>query len=348
MLRERIEGKWIASFAEVFRLCGVKAGESAAILSETQSREVNVQLAELALASLGARAFHVVLPSPKLSAPAPIRSTGASDAIGELAPVVNALASSSFVVDLTVEGLQHAVELPAILKGGARVLVISNEHPEILERCMPDTGLEARVRAGMKMLRGTKSMRVTSVAGTDLTIRLEGARVGGVWGFTAKPGTLTHWPGGLCLAFPAAGSVNGTLVMDAGDMNLTFKRYLEHPVRMPIENDYVQGIEGEGYDAEMMRGYIASWGDADAYAVSHVGWGMNGLARWDAMAFYDRRDFNGTEARAYAGNFLYSTGANEVAGRHTLGHFDLPVRGCTIALDDTVIVEGGRLLGELA
>ena len=348
MLRERIEAKWIACFAEVFRLCGVKSGESAAILSETQSREVNVQLAELALASLGARAFHVVLPSPKLSAPAPIRSTGASDAIGELVPVVNALASSAFVVDLTVEGLQHAVELPAILKGGARVLVISNEHPEILERCMPDMGLEARVRTGMKMLRRAKSMRVTSAAGTDLVIKLEGARVGGVWGFTAKPGTLTHWPGGLCLAFPAAGSVNGMLVMDAGDMNLTFKRYLEHAVRMPIENDYVQGIEGAGYDAEMMRGYIASWGEADAYAVSHVGWGMNSIARWDAMAFYDRRDFNGTESRAYAGNFLYSTGANEVAGRHTLGHFDLPVRGCTIVLDDTVIVEGGRLLGALA
>ena len=51
------------------------------------------------------------------------------------------------------------------------------------------------------------------------------------------------------------------------------------------------------------------------------------------MALYDRRDFNGTEQRAFAGNFLYSTGANEVAGRHTLGHFDLPLRHCTIALD---------------
>ena len=29
------------------------------------------------------------------------------------------------------------------------------------------------------------------------------------------------------LAFPAAGSVNGTLVLDRGDVNLTFKRYLE-------------------------------------------------------------------------------------------------------------------------
>ena len=29
--------------------------------------------------------------------------------------------------------------------------------------------------------------------------------------------TLSHWPGGLVLAFPAAGSVNGTLVLDRGD-----------------------------------------------------------------------------------------------------------------------------------
>jgi 2,5-dihydroxypyridine 5,6-dioxygenase len=64
------------------------------------------------------------------------------------------------------------------------------------------------------------------------------------------------------------------------------------------------------------------------------------------MAFYDKADFNGTEMRAFAGNFLYSTGANEVAGRHTLGHFDLPMRGCTVKLDDTVVVQAGELVRE--
>jgi 2,5-dihydroxypyridine 5,6-dioxygenase len=75
---------------------------------------------------------------------------------------------------------------------------------------------------------------------------------------------------------------------------------------------------------------------------------MNPAARWESLALYDKRDANGTEQRAFAGSFLYSTGANEVAGRHTLGHFDLPLRGCSIALDGTAIVENGRLLGELA
>ena len=257
---------------------------------------------------------------------------------------VQALARCALVVDCTVEGLQHAPELPTILGGGARVLVVSNEHPEILERCLPQAEDEARVRDAMRRLRAARRMDVHSRAGTALRVELAGARVGGVWGFTSKPGTLTHWPGGLALAFPAAGSVNGTLVLDRGDVNLTFKRYLLDPVRLVIENDHAVRIDGDGVDAELMRGHFAAWGDRAAYAVSHVGWGLNPRARWDAMAFYDKADFNGTELRAFAGNFLYSTGANEVAGRFTPGHFDLPLRGCTVELDGVAVVVDGRLV----
>lgn len=346
-MQQRIEAKWIDAFVQVFRLCGVQAGESAAILSETQSRPVNVHLAELALLRLGAQVFHVVLPSARLQAPVPVRSTGASDAIGGLAPVVAALSASAFVADLTVEGLLHAPELPQILAGGARVLMVSNEHPEVLERCAPDPALEAKVKAGMRLLRGARQMQVSSQAGTELAIDLTGARVGGGWGYTARAGSISHWPGGLCLAFPAAGSVNGRLVLAEGDVNLTFKRYLEKPVVLTVQDDHVTDIAGRHLDAELMRSYFAAWGDRSAYAVSHVGWGMNPTARWDAMAFYDKNDFNGTELRAFAGNFLYSTGANEVADRHTLGHFDLPLRGCTVTLDDTVVVASGQLQGEL-
>lgn len=340
----RIEAKWIDSFCEVFRLCGVQPGDACAILSETQSRGVLVQLSELALARLGARWFHVVLPTPRQTAPVPVRSTGASDAIGRLAPVVSALAGSVFIADCTVEGLQHAAELPDILKGGARVMVVSNEHPEILERTVPLAEDETQVREAMRRLKGVREMRVTSAAGTDLAVSLVGARVGGVWGFSSKPGSLTHWPAGMVLAFPAAGSVKGTLVLAPGDVNLTFKRYLADPVTLHIEDDHVTRIEGGSVDAELMRGYFAAWGDRSAYAVSHVGWGLNRRARWDAMTFYDKADFNGTELRAFAGNFLYSTGANEVAGRHTLGHFDLPMRGCTVTLDGVVVVDNGVLL----
>jgi len=341
MLSDRIEGKWIDAFCEVFEKCAVKRGDTVAILSETQSRALNVHLAELALLRLGARPFHIVVPTPRNPHPVPVRSTGASEAIGRLAPVVSALGQAGFVVDCTIEGLMHAPETPEILKAGARILVISNEHPEALERMRPDATLETRVRAAAKMLRGSKRMTVTSAAGTALDVDMTGAQTVGVWGWTDRAGTLAHWPGGIVVSFPKSGTVNGTLVLDRGDINLTFKRYLESPVRLTLESDYVTRIEGEGTDAELMRRYLAAWGDREAYAVSHVGFGMNPAARYEALTLYDQRDTNGTELRAVSGNFLFSTGANEFAGRYTAGHFDIPVMKTTIKVDGTVVVKEG-------
>ena len=345
MLNETtLEPAWLDAFESVLRRCALQRGDTVAVLSESQSRPALPELARLAAARIGCEVFGISLPGVSGSTLPVARSTGASAVLRQLQPVISALAASTLVVDCTVEGLMHAPELPAILRGGARVIYVSNEHPEALARLLPDDTLEPLVKDHVKRLRGARRMLVRSDAGTDLAISLQGAVCGGNWGYTARPGTMTHWPGGLALAFPAAGSVNGTLVLAEGDVNLTFKRYLERQIVLTIENDYVTRIEGSGVDAELMRSYIAGWGDREAYAVSHVGYGLNAHARWDSMALYDKRDFNGTELRAFAGNFLYSTGANEVAGRHTPGHFDLPLRGCTVRLDDTTVVDAGRLI----
>jgi 2,5-dihydroxypyridine 5,6-dioxygenase len=343
-----IEAKWVRCFQRAFELSGIGDGAPVAILSETQSRAINVKLAELALLTLGAKAFHVIMPTPPQTEPVPVRSTGASQALQRHPAAIRALAACEIIIDCTLEGLLHAPETPELLSAGTRIFMISNEHPEVLERLMPDPGLQPRVATAMDMLRGTRQMRVTSQVGSDLIIDVTGAPVRGNAGYLDPASKVAYWPGGLCLCFPKAGSVNGTLVMAPGDVNLTFKRYLETQIRLTIINDYVTAIEGNGLDAELMRSYIEAWGERDAYAVSHVGWGMNPRARWDALAMYDKADINGTELRAFAGNFLYSTGANETAGRFTRGHFDLPLRHCTIALDNRVIIERGRLLPPLA
>jgi 2,5-dihydroxypyridine 5,6-dioxygenase len=348
MLVDRIEAKWIDRFAEAFALSAVKPGEAVAILSETQSRAVNVHLAELALARMGARPFHVVVPTPRQEAPVPVRSTGSSNAIAGSRPVIEALKTAAMVVDLTVEGLMHADETPEILGAGSRILYISNEHPEALERLAPDASLIPRVRRGRAMMQAAKTMTVTSAAGTDLAVGLEGARIGGNLGAVPDPGTLATWPGGICSCFPARGTVNGVLVLDEGDINITFKRFLEKPVRLVIEKDYVRAVEGQGLDAELMRAYFEAWDDPEAYGTSHVGWGMNPAARWESLMLYDKAQVNGIECRAFAGNFLFSTGANPFANRHTLGHFDLPVRATTIRLDGEAVVVDGRLVEALA
>jgi len=348
MLVDRIEAKWIDTFEAALRLCEVAAGDEITILSETQSRAINTHLAELALLRIGARPFHIVMPTPPQSAPVPVRSTGSSVAIQQVRPVIEALKTSKLVVDLTVEGLMHSDETPEILGAGSRILYISNEHPEALERMAPDPGLIPRVLKGREMMQAAKVMHVTSAAGTDLSVGLDGARIGGNLGATVAPGSLATWPGGICSCFPARGTVSGVLVLDEGDINITFKRYLEKPIRLLIENDYVTAVEGTGADADLMRAYFEAWEDPEAYGTSHVGWGMNPGARWESLMLYDKADVNGIECRAFAGNFLFSTGANPFANRHTLGHFDLPVRGCTIKLDDKPVVIEGKLAPELA
>jgi len=343
-----IEWRHISAFAEHFARCALTPDETVAVLSESTSRPQLVATARLAAQSLGARVVDIVVPTPASSHPVPIRSTGASQAIAGHPVAIAALAAADLVLDCTVEGLLHAPELGQILDGGARVLMISNEHLDTFDRLVWDDDLPRRVALGHEWLRGAGRMRITSAAGTDLVVELDGARTAGSTGLTDGPGSIAHWPGGLVLAFPAAGTVSGTLVHGVGDINLTFNRYTEHPITLTIDDDHIVDIAGTGVDAELFRSYLSAFGDRASYATSHVGWGMNPAARWDGIELYDHGDVWGTEARAFAGNFLYSTGANEHAGRFTAGHFDLPMRQCTVMLDDRPVVVDGVLVPELA
>ena len=348
MLQEVAEGKRVASFRRALALNGISNGVSVAIVAESQSRPVLMQLCSLALYELGAEYSTIVLPTPAQTAPVPVKSTGASNAIQGIRHVVEALKLVDVIVDVTVEGLLHAEEWPEIEEAGTRLFVVCNEHPEILERTEPRAELGAKVQLGIDMLRAASEMTVSSKAGTDLTINVKDAPCGGTPGFTTNPGGVAHWPGGLCLCFPGEGTVNGRIVMAPGDMNLTFKDYLRDPIDLKIENDFITAIEGDNVDADLFREYLAAWDDPVAYGMSHVGWGMNPHARWESMALYDKGDVQATEFRAWAGNFLWSCGSNQYANRFTLGHFDLPMRRCTIALDGKPVVIEGKLQGELA
>ncbi len=338
-----MEHRTFAVFRQALVASGVVAGETVVVLSESMSRAALVEASRVAAQDLGAHVADVVLPTPANPGPVAIRSTGSSVALQGHVAAVAALSAADLVIDCTVEGLLHAPELPGILAAGARVLMIPNEDPEAFERWAPDDGaLKTRVLAALGELRSATEMRVTSAAGTDLRIQLAGAFTAGSWGATDGPGTIAHWPGGLVVAFPAAGTVEGTVVLAPGDANLTFKEYVRDPICLTISGDRVTDIAGDGVDAELLRSYLAAFDEEEAYCVSHVGWGMNPAARWDALVMVDKRETNGIELRAFEGNFLFSTGANENAGRFTRGHFDFPMRGCTITLDGRPVVESGH------
>jgi 2,5-dihydroxypyridine 5,6-dioxygenase len=133
-------------------------------------------------------------------------------------------------------------------------------------------------------------------------------------------------------------------VLDRGDILLPQKSYVQEPVQLTIKNGYCTSIDG-GVDAELLADYMASFNDPEAYALSHIGWGLQPRARWSTLGLYDREATIGMDARAYEGNFLCSLGPNnEVGGsRATACHIDIPIRNCTVRLDGVDVVTKGKV-----
>ncbi|GAB5374916.1 MAG: hypothetical protein AcusKO_13780 [Acuticoccus sp.] len=81
---ETIEGHHVAAFADVFRASAIRPDETVAVLCETGSRRINVEIAELALSALGVRSFRLVAPTPRMGRMI-VRSTGASQVLAGMA-----------------------------------------------------------------------------------------------------------------------------------------------------------------------------------------------------------------------------------------------------------------------
>ena len=332
------------AFSMLIELCNIKPSDKVVVLTETLSRKINISLVELVLKEHSLKYKKIEINSKPYSVVPIIRSTGASNILDFEDENLKILKETDVIFDLSKEGLMHSKQTKEILSSGTRIMCISDEHPDILARLKPDLSLKEIVKEAVAQCRNASVMTVKSEAGTNLKVNLKNTNTVGVWGWTDRPGTLAHWPGGLVVSFPNKSSVNGKIVFQPGDINLTFKKYFECEVIFNIENDFVTSVSGTGSDVKLMRNYLKDFGDKNAYATSHVGWGLNKKARYEALTMYDKSDLNGTELRALSGCFLYSIGANEFANRFTDGHFDLPMMECTILLDNKIVVDKGLVV----
>ncbi|GBQ23761.1 hypothetical protein AA12717_1585 [Gluconacetobacter sacchari DSM 12717] len=230
------------------------------------------------------------------------------------------------------------------LAAGGRIL-LAVEPPEILVRRTPTMEDRTRVLAASAKLQVAKTMHVSSAAGTDVTFALGDYPMLEEYGFVDAPGRWDHWPSGFLATWSNEGSAEGMIVLAPGDILLPQKSYVTAPITLRLAGGYVRAIEG-GYEAGHLRDYMESFGDPEAYAVSHIGWGLQWRAHWSVMGFYDREATIGMDPRACAGNFLWSTGPNNEAGgtRDTACHIDIPMCGCTVRLDGEAVVVDGNLV----
>src|SRR5207253_396072 len=228
--------------------------------------------------------------------------------------------------------------LKDVMDGGTRVLMIIDA-PDDLEQLMAPRGLKEACKHAESLYKKTKSVRVGSKAGTDLTYQCGEYPVMTQWGYADERAHFDHWGGGHIHTFPNEGSAHGTVVLQPGDIViLPYCRYVADPVKLEIREGHIVKVEG-AMDAKLMRDWLedgkSSPADRDPYAVSHLGWGMNPQALWYGIALYgDTPERHRAAARTFPGTFLFSTGPNTPGGgkRHTRGHYGVPMRDCTVEL----------------
>jgi 2,5-dihydroxypyridine 5,6-dioxygenase len=325
-------------FVEQLKLCKVKPSETVAVISELGKKEDYVNAAVESAHDLGAAA--VVLTASSLSNPLlpPYETDGR-----EIPALLAAAAECDLVIDATVGGLIHSDVRTQITGKGKRMLFVA-EPADVLERLMGTEGLRASAESGARKLAAGRKFHVSSEAGTDLTADISGPDlpITQQWGFVDQPGRWDHWPSGFIACFPHDLSAQGKIVLQPGDVMLPWQRYVRDQVTLRIKNGFIEDISGPGSDALTLRDYFESWKDPNVFAVSHVGWGFHPAARWSAFEVYEPRTLFGQELRSAAGNFMWSTGSNRFANRHTPAHLDIPMRGCTVEIDGEPVVIAGR------
>jgi 2,5-dihydroxypyridine 5,6-dioxygenase len=327
--------------AKELALCGLKEGEVVAVLTQGDERLDYADAFLAAAEQMGATAFHVRLPqvSHSLSGEAGQWTVGTTP-LAYNRPAIEALKSADLMIDTMF--LLFSKEQLEIQEAGTRILLCM-EPIEHLVQLFPTPDLRERVEFGGDLLGKARELRFTNPGGSDVRYQIGSFPVITEYGYTDEPGRWDHWPSGFLFTGAHDTGVDGKVVIAPGDIIYPFKTYARTPIELTIESGRIVDIRGE-FDADIMRDYMASFDDERAYGIAHIGWGLNEKARWSYLVT-DRRGL-GMHGRSFYGNVLFSTGPNQEFGgtNDTQCHVDVPMRGCSLFLDDEPIVIDGDII----
>ncbi|MBY4891201.1 hypothetical protein KUL25_00305 [Rhodobacteraceae bacterium N5(2021)] len=265
-------------------------------------------------------------------------------------PDARALAALCEVADLivymTAHTLHYRPEIAAALARGARVLCCM-EPPHVLDRLRHDAGVRGSALAGARLLDAASRLHLTSAAGTDLTMDLNGRRGLANHGVADTAGHLDFWGLGAVQTAQNEGTTEGILVLDVGDCVFHLARFIEAPVRLIFEAGRVVSIQG-GLDAFLIREALAAAGDDGAWAAGHIAWGVDPRAIWtQPINQTPNSGGGGADIESFAGAFQVQLGSNDDVAfggaNRSRAHLGLCMRGATAHLDDALIISDGKL-----
>ncbi len=297
---------------------GVKPGEKVLIVTDTERDFIGKPLYEAAM-ELGAEAIYMEMKPRAMS--------------GEEPPevVAQAMLYSDVVIVPTKFSITHTKARKNACARGARVATIplTEGTRELIAEMFSTGGMTAdyhRMKQNIDSLhdrqRGTKTARITTVLGTDVSVEFDGREWHEDTGLALNPGDFTNLPGGELFIAPTA--ANGRLVIDGsfGDWGL-----LDTPLELTIKDGMV--TEARGSRAEDLMEVFDMLGPG-ARTVAELGIGMNPKARLWGILLEDEK----------VGNTIHlALGNNTAFG----GTCDVPVHFDGIVTHPTVYIDGEKL-----
>jgi len=250
-------------------------------------------------------------------------------AIAELMKMVDV------VVCPTAKSLTHTNARREAVKLGVRVGTMPGITAEIMERCLNadfNKIIELTHFVSDRMA-GVKEVRVTSEAGTDFTMRIEGRPVLPSTGVLREKGQSGNMPSGEVYIAPIEGTSNGKVVIDGSMAGIGM---VQTPISITVVDGYATEISG-GEEAQKLAAILDKAGP-EARAVAEFGIGTNYKAILTGLILEDEKVL-GTIHIAFGNNL--SMGGNIAVELH----IDGLVKSPDVYFDGRLFMKKGTLVG---
>jgi 2,5-dihydroxypyridine 5,6-dioxygenase len=252
-------------------------------------------------------------------------------------PVADAMKSADVVLAPVSRSITHTRAVKEAAEAGARILVMT----AFTERLMISGGIEADFKAQRpvcqrlgNLFTAAQTARLTTPAGTDLTMNISGRRGNALTCVVDEPGLFSPVPNIEANVSPVEGSAQGRIVVDASIPYIGIG-LLREPVEMKVEKGFITEIRGEE-QAETLKRDLEEKGDPNVYNIAELGVGLNPKSEMTGIMLDDE---------GVLGSCHIGIGTNITLGGTLKAavHYDLVMWGPTLELDGEVVIERGNL-----
>lgn len=254
--------------------------------------------------------------------------------------VAEAMCGADLVIALTRANAAHTEARQKATRAGVGVIVLpESDLPDFFmaEGWNADfQALRPQIQGLADALTRADTARVTSAAGTDITMSIAGRRGRALHGFA----NTEDISAGYCLESslaPVEGTAEGVIVVNASIPGVSLIR--DEPVRIVYERGMAVSIEG-GAEARKFRELLAGFNDPLVYNLGELGVGMNPCCQLDGTMLSDESVYGSIQLAL--GTSAYIGGTVKAAA-----HYDTIVTDAQLWLDGRLVLDGTTLkLGE--